>query len=445
MAGYVPPQLHPLLGRDIDAITEADLERLVGAPETEWFDAKRDPYGNSDAQKRELASDVAAFANRQGGLIIVGLEEDGSGIITELTPLAEADFAGEELRMTQIISSLVAPVPTFTVSRIASPDDKGYLILSMPPSVRRPHCVAVNAETVRYPLREGTHKRYLTESEIADLYRSRFADARTHAHQAQERHKAMVESLDRSERAWLVLSIEPDWPGRFTVTRSNTSELRTFGRTERVQFPTWFGSTTYDPSPSFRSLVLYDAQDRVYSSTARLHLDGGGSLAYGWEWRPRDALDEGPKVARIADEDIVGCLVNGIWALAQWAIDWAGTSGEATLLVELYAPEQYPMTLWQYRSSFPGELHGTRALDTDTGLVTMTVSLDELRSSGAASLLAARQVTSDLESAFGVLGPPQVSRDGDVRWKYFYRDKHVSLKQWAEAWNVEVLDDENQD
>jgi len=445
MAGYVPPQLHPLLGRDLDAITETELQQLVGAPETEWFDAKREPYGNSDGQKRELASDVTAFANRQGGLIVIGLEEDENGTVAALTPRPEADLASEELRMTQVISSLVAPVPAFTVSRVSCANSEAFLLVSVPPSLRRPHCVAVNPETVRYPLREGTHKRYLTESEIADMYRSRFADARAHVDHAQQRHHAMVAALDRSDKMWLVMTLEPDWPGHFAVTRGNTDGLRNFGRMERVAFPTWFRSTTYTPSPAFRSLNLYDADHEVYASTGRLHLDGGGSLAYSWEWRPWNANDEGPKIARVADEDIVGCLVNGIWSLAHWAIDWAGTSGDATLLAELYAPEQHPMTLWQYRTMFADRLHGARILDTDTGLAEMTVSLDALRTSAIDLLAVARQVSAELESAFGVLGPPQISRNGGVRWRYFYRDKHDWLKQWAEAWGVEVLDDENTD
>lgn len=38
-------------------------------------------------------------------------------------------------------------------------------------------------------------------------------------------------------------------------------------------------------------------------------------------------MDEGStKVATIADEDIVGCLVNGIWSLADWALVWCGAS-----------------------------------------------------------------------------------------------------------------------
>ncbi len=445
MASFVPPQLHALLGRDLDAITETELERLVGAAETEWLDAKREKYGNGDSHRRDLAADVAAFANRQGGLLIIGLDEGADGLINALTPMVDADLSGEELRISQIVSGIVSPVPVFSVYRTGAASGGGYLIISVPPSVRRPHAVVVN-DALRYPVREGAGKRYLSESEVADQYRSRFADAQNQLNQAHERHNAAVARLDRDTTAWLVISLEPDWPGRFSVSRDNTDALRSFGRTAHMQFPTWFRTTTYTPVPSFRSLTLYDGHDKVYSSTATLHLDGGGAMAFGWEWRPRNSMDEGSnKVATIADEDIVGCLVNGIWSLADWALVWCGASGDATVLVQLYAPGEYPMTLWQYRGMLPDRLHGARDLTSGTGLVPTTVSLPAIHTSGTDLLLTAKRIAADLEMAFGVLGPPQINPAGAVRSQYFYRDKTDWLRQWAAAWGVEVAEDTGSD
>jgi hypothetical protein len=145
------------------------------------------------------------------------------------------------------------------------------------------------------------HKRYLSESEIADLYRGRFADARAQADLAESRHRAAVGDLDQSDQAWLVASIQPDRPAAFTITRTSIEPLRSFGRTIPIEFPSYHSAAAYTPVPSFRSLQLLDGADKNYSQTARLHLDGGGSVAYGWEWRPRNSLDEGPKISLIAD------------------------------------------------------------------------------------------------------------------------------------------------
>ncbi|MFD2270088.1 helix-turn-helix domain-containing protein [Undibacterium arcticum] len=51
-------------------------ELIVGqVPEGLRIDYKRDLYGNSDADKREVLKDISGFANAFGGHLIVGMEE----------------------------------------------------------------------------------------------------------------------------------------------------------------------------------------------------------------------------------------------------------------------------------------------------------------------------------------------------------------------------------
>jgi hypothetical protein len=55
-------------------------EALVGQPEGEWLDAKRAPYRlDEESQEFELAKDVAALANAEGGLIIIGMKTRNRG------------------------------------------------------------------------------------------------------------------------------------------------------------------------------------------------------------------------------------------------------------------------------------------------------------------------------------------------------------------------------
>jgi hypothetical protein len=111
----------------------------------------------------------------------------------------------------------------------------------------------------------------------------------------------------------------------------------------------------------------------------------------------------------------------------------------------MYSPGEYPMTLWQYRGMFPGRLPNARDLTTSTGLVSATVSLPAVHASGTDLLLTAKRITSDIEMAFGVLGPPQINATGALRSKYFYRDKADGLGKWATAWGVEMTEDEGTD
>lgn len=55
-------------------------------PEGLAVDYKRDPYGSSDAEKKEAVKDITSFANSAGGHLIIGMEET-NGVPTGLTGL----------------------------------------------------------------------------------------------------------------------------------------------------------------------------------------------------------------------------------------------------------------------------------------------------------------------------------------------------------------------
>ena len=60
--------------RNFDEISEADLQALIdtGTPEGIAIEYKRDSYGGSDADKKELLKDMSSFANTSGGHILIG-------------------------------------------------------------------------------------------------------------------------------------------------------------------------------------------------------------------------------------------------------------------------------------------------------------------------------------------------------------------------------------
>ncbi len=64
---------------DISTWTEADLTRLISQQEEEslTLEYKRsDSLGREDREKNEMAKDVSAHANSDGGVLIYGIEED---------------------------------------------------------------------------------------------------------------------------------------------------------------------------------------------------------------------------------------------------------------------------------------------------------------------------------------------------------------------------------
>jgi hypothetical protein len=108
----------PLELADIRSIAETgDFQQLIGEFEDQHLDVKAQPYllaGGNDA-KRELAKDVAAFANATGGCIIIGAETTVSSLqagerISELKPFPEALFNTDQYGKT--IDEWLYPVPS---------------------------------------------------------------------------------------------------------------------------------------------------------------------------------------------------------------------------------------------------------------------------------------------------------------------------------------------
>ena len=80
MMTFRSQRLEALLGTQItqETLRFEHLRGLVEGkiPEAADLDYKGQLYGNSDSAKRDLCTDVAAQANTQGGLVIVGIDEE---------------------------------------------------------------------------------------------------------------------------------------------------------------------------------------------------------------------------------------------------------------------------------------------------------------------------------------------------------------------------------
>ncbi len=137
------------------------------------LDFKEAPYGRGDADKHSLAADVAAMGNTVGGVIIIGIPDE-EAIAVEATPVGLSE--DEELRMYQVVANLVTPAPAFSIRRVETVDETRATSCSPFLSAAAPHAVRVN-QNLRYPRRYGTTTAYMSESDVADAYRNRFAAA----------------------------------------------------------------------------------------------------------------------------------------------------------------------------------------------------------------------------------------------------------------------------
>lgn len=141
----------------VDQLTEADLDALVAAQaeESRTLDAKRDAYGTADSDKKELAKDLASFANTMGGDILVGVDE-GQGRLTSIPGLS-GDADKLILRYQQIALSGITPrIPGIEWQAVRLKSGNFVLVIRIPRSAFAPHRVELN--DYRYWYRAGSLK-----------------------------------------------------------------------------------------------------------------------------------------------------------------------------------------------------------------------------------------------------------------------------------------------
>ncbi|MGB2694793.1 MAG: ATP-binding protein [Dehalococcoidia bacterium] len=114
-----------------------DLVRIVRErlEETTRLEFKRQlpESGKND----DLAKDLAAMANTEGGVIIYGIEEDKEGRATGLYSFPTSG-AGE--RVALVAQTLDEPIRLGSIDSIASQEKrKGFLVVQVPKSDRAPH------------------------------------------------------------------------------------------------------------------------------------------------------------------------------------------------------------------------------------------------------------------------------------------------------------------
>ncbi len=114
----------------------AHAAALLGQPEAPWLEAKRAPYRlAADAEKLELAKDVAGIAaGRSGGLIVLGLATkrgpDGD-VVSKLHPLRLSEVRAADYR--RVINRYVYPLPEgLTIEKIDSGSGEGYVVIDIP-------------------------------------------------------------------------------------------------------------------------------------------------------------------------------------------------------------------------------------------------------------------------------------------------------------------------
>jgi hypothetical protein len=151
---------------DFTEVGEADLQELVdnGVPESERIEYKRELYGRSDAEKRELLKDVSALLNARGGHLVVGIGAE-AGLPIGPIGVACEDADEEKLRIVSILRMGLDPTPLgIQVREVRLANGSYCFVVRVPQSWHGPHRVSaqgVNRFYTRNP--GGVHEPSVTE------------------------------------------------------------------------------------------------------------------------------------------------------------------------------------------------------------------------------------------------------------------------------------------
>lgn len=155
----------------LDDLSEELLVRAIsnGLYEGQSLDFKRECYGKSDSEKRNLLRDVVSMTNGGGGMILIGIDEDPKeeGRAASVTPIHDADTEAERLYAT-CLSGIEDHIPGIAIRSI--PVSGGFVIaLRCPRSFRGPHMVKFKEEN-RFWIRHGKTNQRMTVREIRDAF-----------------------------------------------------------------------------------------------------------------------------------------------------------------------------------------------------------------------------------------------------------------------------------
>ncbi|MCI0842200.1 MAG: ATP-binding protein [Chloroflexi bacterium] len=149
----------------------SDLDRLVdgGAREDDRLEFKSEMYGNNDEPTREMLRDVTALANHQGGYLLIGVNENGDGVASDIPGVLLGDH-DERLRAS--LRSNVTPRLNGLEVVIVPYNAAGVVVIHVPFSYTRPHMVTFKGLN-QFWKRHGREKNPMAIDEIQFAFERR--------------------------------------------------------------------------------------------------------------------------------------------------------------------------------------------------------------------------------------------------------------------------------
>jgi hypothetical protein len=204
--------LHRHRGLPRGPVDDELLNAAVAAKlrETDDLDWKQELPPMKGLGKTDFRKDVAAFANAGGGTIVYGVTEVDMAAEDRINA-GDCTEADVRTMATVAASHIHPPVLGLRVHRLDT-TDKHAVIVVVPQSLDRPHMILCDHQRFGAPLRNGADTHWMSEREIAERYRQRFAEQRNAAEALDRLFDGAQVDMAASQRAWAFTAARPRLP-----------------------------------------------------------------------------------------------------------------------------------------------------------------------------------------------------------------------------------------
>ncbi len=149
----------------VDEIRQLVIDRVA---EDRYIEYKQSPYFRTDGGTKELIKDVSAFANADGGYIIIGIEEDDQRRANRFVHIN--DLENERTSMIDRCLAKIEPRIQELDIRPFQIDGCDILVVRVPESDRKPHCTKPDAEHHYFWRRYEDGNKLMTTAEIRECF-----------------------------------------------------------------------------------------------------------------------------------------------------------------------------------------------------------------------------------------------------------------------------------
>lgn len=160
--------MHELFNKQLSELGPDDIDALVhrGDSEDQYTEFKEQPPGKAGTWQKatsDLASEVVAFANADGGVLVLGIKEEGNQA-TGVEPIPDAEKVADSLHRS--FASIIDPYPVgLEVAAVPYSKIGGVIVARVPASPEAPHGVK-DKQRFRVTVRRGEEAKPLDMRDI---------------------------------------------------------------------------------------------------------------------------------------------------------------------------------------------------------------------------------------------------------------------------------------